>query len=249
MTQPAKSKPLSKGTLGLLQDAINTASVLGIERMVIDSHSLRGDSQDNGTMMIYPFPKDTELEFGSMGISRIGVLRARMRLLDNEGSVTPEYKVRDSGEKFVFRLELKRNKTKIDFKCADPSQIRAPKALNDPDHFGFKFSEDDIKLMLRGKAAMQSELVTLESKDGKSIEFSISASEGDVLRHELESVLDTKTDRETFVVTYKSKFLFPLLKEIIEDAKDGEMIDVLLTNRGILKIEVNGIPTYLFPEV
>lgn len=242
------SKQFSKGVLSLLQDAIATATVLGIERMVIDSHSLRGESQDNGTMMLLPFPSDTELEFGAIGISRVSVLKVRMKLLGDEGIITPEYKVRDSGDKFVFRLSLKKGKTGVDFKCADPAQIKAPKGFNDPDHFGFTFTSEDIDLMLSAKNAMQSDTVTFSSKDGKTVNFSISASEGDTLVHELESSLDIKTSTETFAASYKTKILFPVLKEIKEAAKDAD-VDVVLTRRGIMKIEVNMIPAYVFPEV
>jgi hypothetical protein len=242
------SKQLTKGALTLLQDAIDTGTILGIERMVIDSHSLRGESQDNGTMMLLPFPAGTELEFGAMGISRISVLKARLRLLANEGTITPEFKVRDSGDQFVFRLALKKGKTTIDFKCADPAQIKAPKGFNDPDYFGFAFSADDIKLMLSAKSAMQADTVTFASKDGKTVAFSISASEGDALTHTLECELDSKTTTETFAASYKTKILFPVLKEIMDAAKEAD-VDVVLTRRGIMKIEVNMIPVYVFPEV
>ena len=125
------SKKLSSGTLNLMRDAISTSTILGIERLVIDGHSLRGESQENGTMMLLPFPDGTELEFGAIGISRVPVLKARLRLLGDDGVIIPEYKTRDSGEQFIFRLSLQKAKTKIDFKCADPAQIKAPKGFTE----------------------------------------------------------------------------------------------------------------------
>lgn len=241
------SKEFGKGTVSILQDALNTATMLGVERLVIDSLSLRGESQENGTLMLLPFPDGTELDFGAIGIGRVSVLKARMKLL-SDGSITPEYKQRDSGEKFVFRLELKKNKTKIDFKCTDPSQIRAPKAFKDPDAFGFQFTAEDIKLMVSAKSVMQADTVTFKSSDTNGVNYTISASEGDALVHELDSTLDTLTDTDSFLVSYKTKILFPVLKEISEDAKDSA-VEVIITKRGILKIEVNGIPAYVFPEV
>ncbi len=240
------SKQLSKPALGLIQDAIDTARALGIERMVIDSLSLRGES-DDGTAMIFPFPDGTELEFGSIGINRISVLRERLRLLGPDGTVTPEYKQRDSGEQFVFRLVLKQGKTSVEFKCADPSRIKAPKFMNDPELFAFSITAQDINLMLKAKSAMQVEYVTFSSKDGSSVQFSVTASEGDTLTHELESTLDTKTSETTFASMFKTKFLFPVLKEISDAAKEAP-VDVILTKRGIMKIEVNGIPAIVFPE-
>lgn len=242
------SKPFGKGTLTLLQDALDTATMLGIERLVIDNLSLRGESQDNGTLMLLPFPDGTELDFGSMGIGRVPVLKARLKLLGADGTITPEYKQRDSGEQFVFRLELKKNKTKIDFKCTDPAQVRAPKAFKDPDAFGFQFTAEDIKMMVSAKAAMQADTVTFRSGDNGTVNYTISASEGDALVHELESGLDIKTTTDTFAASYKTKILFPVLKEISDAAKEAP-VDVVVTKRGILKIEVNGIPAYVFPEV
>lgn len=244
----SKVNKMSNGALQLLNDAITVATILGIERVVIDNHSLRGESQDNGTMLLFPFPQGTELEFGAMGISRVPVLRARMRLLGDEGIVTPEYKVRDSGEKFIFRLGLSKSRTKIDFKCADPAQIRAPKAFNDPEHFGFSVSAEDITMMLAAKTAMQADTVSFISSDSKTVSYSVHASEGDVLAHELDTSLDIKEDVDTFTFSYKTKILFPVLKEIMDVAKDGN-VDIVITRRGILKIEVKDIPIYVFPEV
>lgn len=240
-------KSFSKGTLTLLQDAIDTAGVLGIERMVIDGHSLRGEAKENGTLILYPFPADTELDFGSIGIGRIPVLQSRWNLLGDDCELVPEFKSRDSGEHFVFRIVLKKNKTNLEFKCTDPAQIRAPKAFNDPDAFEFVFTAYDIDLMVRAKAAMQADRVTFSSKDGTSVQYSISATEGDTLVHELESDLDSKTPSTTFAVSYKPKILFPVLKSVLADAKEAP-VSVLLTKRGILKLEINGIPSYIFPE-
>lgn len=242
------SKQLSKGTVELLTSAMSVATMLGVEKMVIDSHSLRGESQENGTFMLLPFPAGTELEFGAMGISRISVLRSRLGVIGEQGSITPDYKTRDSGEKFIFRMVLKKNKTSIDFKCADPAHIKAPKGFDDPDHFQFAVSAEDIKLMLVSRSAMQSETVSFASTDGSTVKFSVSASEGDALVHELESDLDSKTSTETFASSYKSKILFPVLRNISEAAKDAD-VDIVLTKRGIMKVEVFGIPTYIFPEV
>lgn len=242
------SKPFGKGTISLLQDALDTATKLGIERIVIDNFSLRGESQENATLMLLPFPDGTELDFGSIGIGRVPVLQARLKLLGVGGTITPEYKQRDSGEQFVFRLELKKNKTKIDFKCTDPAQVRAPKAFKDPDAFRFQFTSEDINLMINAKRAMQADTVTLGSKDGSVVNYSISATEGDALVHELSSELESMTGTGTFSSSYKTKILFPVLKEISDEAKEGP-VDVVVTKRGILKIEVNGIPSYIFPEV
>lgn len=242
------SKPFGKGTMTLLQDAIDTATRLGIERFVIDSFSLRGESQENGTLMLLPFPDGTELDFGSIGIGRVGVLKSRLQLMGTEGTVTPEYKTRDSGEQFVFRLELKKNRTKIDYKCTDPAQIRAPKAFKDPDMAQFSVTAEDIKLMLSAKNAMQSDKVTFTSSDGKVVRFMISASEGDALDHEFESSLDMLLPVDSFTASYDTKYLFPILKEISDAAKEAP-VELIVTKRGIMKIEVNNIPAYVFPKV
>lgn len=242
------SKGLSKDMTELLRSVMTTAGNLGIEKIVIDGHSVRGDSQTNGTMMILPFQADTTHEFGSIGISRVDVLRHRLGLLDTDGQIVPEYKTRDSGDKFVFRMVLKQGKTSVDFKCADPATIRCPKGLNDPVHFGFDFTKADIELMSKAKSVMGAETVNFNSKDGTTVSFAISASEGDVLTHELTSGLEVKGDVETFNVTYKNKILFPVLKGIMDQAKKSA-VAATITKRGILRIDVNGIPAYVFPEV
>ncbi len=75
----------------------------------------------------------------------------------------------------------------------------------------------------------------------------MSASEGDVLCTLSNLPLDSKTDTNTFATLYKTKFLFPVLKEV-SDAADEGPVEVIITRRGIMKIEVNGITAYVFPE-
>ena len=242
------SKELSSGVVSLLQDAIDVASMLDIERIVLDGHSLRGHSPDNGTIMLLPFPDDTTLEFGAMGIGRIPELKNRLKLVGNNGKITPEYKERDSGDKFVFRLVLQKGKTKVEFKCSDPAQIRAPKALNDPDHFIFKFTNDDVDLMLKSKTAMGADSVAFVSPDGKEVTFSIVASEGDTLTHQLSTDVECKTDTEKFNFIYKVKILFPVLKEVLAATKDATEVEVAVTRRGVMKMNILDIPVFIFPE-
>lgn len=242
------SKELSSGTFSLIQDAIDVASMLNIDRFVIDSHSLRGHSQENGTILLLPFPDDTELEFGAMGISRVTELKSRLRLLGDSAKVIPDYKERDSGDKFVFRLNIKHNKTKVEFKCADPAQIRAPKAMNDPDHFVFTFTNEDVALMLKSKSAMGADTVSFVSKDGKSVTFSVMGSEGDALTHELSTEVEVKADADEFNFIYKTKILFPVLKEVLDATKKSE-VEVAVTRRGVMKMSIIDIPVFIFPEV
>ena len=101
---------------------------------------------------------------GGGGLPISNMYNYRLKLIGADNTITPEYKERDSGDKFVFRLELKMNKTKVDFKCTDPTQIRAPKAFKDPDAFNFQFTADDIKLMVNAKSAMQADTVTFTTK-------------------------------------------------------------------------------------
>ncbi|QDJ96497.1 hypothetical protein Xoosp13_311 [Xanthomonas phage Xoo-sp13] len=242
------SDKVSKELQNKLQRALKTATSLGVEKIVVDNHSIRGDSQENSTMFILPFEAGTELDIGAMGITRVQELNSRIKLLKDEGTLLADFKTRDSGDKFVLRLVLKRDKTSIDFKCADPAMLKCPKALNDPDHFSFSFTKEDVDLMNSSKSVMKSDKVSFTSKDQKTVNFTISASEGDILSHELETDLDIKTDTDTFTVSYKTNILFPVLKELTTDLKK-DTVTVTITRRGIMKLDVHGIPAYVFAEV
>lgn len=241
------STKLTKATTKLLRESIRTAAALGIEKLVIDPHSLRGESKDNGTMMLFPFPDGMELEFGSIAVTRVPELISRLRILGDDGDIIPDYKTRDSGEEFVFRLKLKKGRTSIDFKCADPAYVKAPKAFNDPDCFTFTVTKEDVEVMLSAKSVMQADKVTLTSNAEGKVSFIVTASEGDKLVHEIESDLDTECDgSDSFTVTYKTKILFPALREILTDT---DSTGITITRRGVMKIELNEIPSYIFSEI
>lgn len=242
------SNKLSKSTIKLLNNVLATASMLGVERAVIDSHSIRGSTEDNETFMLLKFDSDVELEFGAMGIGRIGALKKRLNVLKDSPDILVEYKSRDSGDKFVFRLQMKKGRTTVDFKCTDPTQIKAPKNYHDAPAFSFSVTAEDIKLMLSSKSAIGAENVMFRSTDGETVEFLMSGDEGDAFTHILESPLDKKTDTEEFCVTYKNKILFPVLKEVSDAAKEAD-VEIIINERGSLVIDVNGIPVYVLAEI
>lgn len=238
---------LSKSSMKMLKDAIRTASILGMEKLVIDHHSIRGESLENSTLMLLKFPEDMEMEFGSIAITRVQELISRMRILGSDGDIAPEFKTRDSGEQFVFRLKLKRGRTSVEFKCADPAYVKAPKAFNDPDSFTFTVVPEDVEVMLSAKSVMQTEKITFIGKDDGAVSITASASEGDKMVHEIGSKFEALNDaNDSFTYSYKTKILFPVLKELLSSAEE-EVITI--SRRGIIKVYINDIPAFIFPEL
>lgn len=238
---------LSKASIKMIKDAMRTASILGMEKLVIDNHSIRGESQENSTLMLLKFPEDMDLEFGAMAITRVPELMSRMRILGNDGDIVPDYKSRDSGDQFVFRLKLKRGRTSVEFKCADPAYVKAPKAFNDPDCYSFAVTPEDLEVMLSAKAVMQTDKITFIGNEDGKVEFTASASEGDKLLHSLEDSYENLCDgNDSFTYSYKTKILFPILKELLS-GEEGETITI--SRRGIIKVYINDIPSFVFPEL
>lgn len=239
---------LSKTSVKLLKDAINTASILGMEKLVIDQHSIRGESLENSTLMLLKFPEDMELEFGAMAITRVQELVSRMRILGSDGDIIPEFKTRDSGDQFVFRLKFKRGRTSVEFKCADPAYVKAPKAFNDPDSYRFSVVPEDVEILLSAKAVMQTERITFIGKDDGSVSVTASASEGDKMVHEIDSEFERLNDaNDSFTYSYKTKILFPVLKGLLSSS--GEEETITISRRGIIKVYINDIPAFIFPEL
>ena len=120
---------ITKNTQTIIKNAVDIATTLGIENLVIDKISLRGENKELGIVLLLP-TKNIELEFDAIGLGRISLLKSRMQML-NDAQI--EFDLMDKGQQdvIVSNLKLISGRTKIGFKCSDPTRINAPKSIND----------------------------------------------------------------------------------------------------------------------
>jgi hypothetical protein len=238
---------ISQDTINFLTRVIRVAKILKIENVVLDSECVRGNFQEEGSMIIHRDNLPT-FEFNSLGISRIGTLDVRLNLLGADYTITADEKEKTATEKVITKLIMTNDKTEVEFKCADPATMpKAPKKLLDPIFFTFKINEDSVALLSKAQSAVRGETISLVGSKKSGVVGKISDTDGDMLNHVIatELTVTPESDKEKFYFSYKNKIILPLLKEAV--GKDELVIKV--TKRGMLNINVLGINVYITAEI
>jgi hypothetical protein len=231
-----------------LAEIVTVAKNIGIESIIIDAESVRGQS-DDGVFIISDHAID-QFKVTPIAVSRISVLFSRMNLIA-EGKKLPkvelEFKERDNGDKIVLRLKIKNNRTAVDFKCADPLMVKAKKVMKDALIYAFDLNEETIELMIKSNSAMQTDKINFIYENDK-VYFNINDIEGDSLKHLVsESVTLTDPTKKSFIVNLKNKITLPLFKQAL---KEKDVINIKVSEiRNVLNFEINSLNVYVMPEV
>lgn len=248
------SVKLPQKVVSTLADSVEVAGLLGISSIVLDGHSVRGRHSEAGTIFVMNFDTDTTWEFGAIGITRIPELTKRLNLMKTRGddfTIEAELKTRGEDVTYAGRLTLKHAKTKVEYKCGDPTLIKAPKGLADEEQFTCSLTRDDIKFIKSANSAMGADkLIFSTPKDNDSFVISIPNKEDEKVVHETDGVVGYLADTTTFSFAYDSKILIMAINsmEKILRKESLDSLDMKITRRGVLTFPVKGITTYIIPS-
>jgi hypothetical protein len=132
---------------------------------------------------------------------------------------------------------------KVNYRCANPAVIRAPKVLTDDVRYELTLTDEAINFMSKGSVAMASDEITITAGPDGTF-FEITDINGDVFSYTFPSnAIDiTSTKDAEFSHTFPLKTLLPLLKAAGSDT-------VHLTDKnGMMKMVVEGFDVYVFPR-
>jgi hypothetical protein len=203
------------------------------------------DDMDSGIFLLQKFTEPlTTLEFDSIGIGRVGVLKTRLNLMDSDGQISFITKPRGDSETVVSKLILKGKKTTVEYSCTDPAHIKAPKNINDEFVFEFDISQDTIKIMSKIISAISVDHISFSSEKDGSVRFKATDSEGDLFNHMISETYTT-TESDNFFFSYKIKLLLPLLKNAFANVKS---LHVSISKRGYLQFKINDLNIYILSD-
>lgn len=237
----------------LLIEASNIAKTLDIPAIVMDGMSIRGENKTDGVFILMD---TSELEIDlTVAISRLDAFHARLRMFDNP-KLSYNLVNRDNGESFCGEIVLSSGKSTVTFKCADPTTIKAPKALKDPVTKSILLKQNDIKTIHKAIHGMKSDKITVSSHGQDAtfgdVTFALSDTDGDVFKHSMEGALKHLVDPSSSsaisstYMTSTIKAAFRLFDRAIDDTDAQQEISI--TSRGIMIVTVSDIPVYLFPS-
>jgi hypothetical protein len=131
---------------------------------------------------------------------------------------------------------------KVDFRCANPSAIRAPKSVSDTMKTLVPLEAEAVVLLQKGQQAMSADTVTIISNEN-GVSFEMYDVNSDKFTHTYEADVESLNGGDTdFVHTYPIKIVLPLFKE-----NAGGSFSV--GEKGVLNLQMNGINIYVLPQV
>ena len=242
---------LDANTISYINDVVKTAQLIGCEDIMIEPGRVRGIDEAR-TVVILQTKDVPDMPFGSIGLNRLSVFMSRYEIARVQDNFTIEVaedvaKIKQDDDTMLDMpiarsLTMRGKGTKIEYRCANPGLMRAPRVIKDELKARVQLTGDAVLLLQKGQAAMGADTVTIISNDGVSFEFT--DVNNDVFKHTFaDEAEDLLGDGDTkFAHRYPSKTLLALFKHTPTGTFSvGEA--------GTLWLEINGLNIIVLPQV
>jgi len=238
---------LNPNSIAALDLLIQTAVTAGLKKLVIESGKIRG-IDDKQSVAIITANNVPDLGGKQARINHLEQLSARMNLVRSQGTLEVEATVA-SNDKDISILDMRGGKTKAQFRCASVEAVKGvPKSLNDTIVWELTVNSMILPTLTQGVAAMNAEIVTIASKNGKNVTLECVDTNKDVFVTDIDDPvkwIGTTPSVSSFCNQYPAKVLVSLLKEA---AKDGAMIKLTMGSGGILSLLIHGFDFFIIPK-
>ena len=235
-----------------IESLVHTAMVGGISSLIIDNNVdgdpiIRGIDEKQSTIILTK-NNVPDLNGKKVAISRLSMIASRLTLVKSQGPVEVDAVDAKNGTD-ISHLELSSGKTKAQFRCNSIESTKGvPKSINDQRVWKITGPSKVISLLNQASGAMNTEKVTISSKDLTSVSFECVDTNNDVFSTEIDNkpewIGDDGDGATTFAHSYPLKSLLPLLKEA---NKTTDSFDIFIGAGGSLSLIVNGFDFYILP--
>lgn len=232
-------------SLAYIQNVVNTAELVKISNIIVEPGKVRAIDEDR-TVVLFQDKDVPDMPFGSIGLNRIDVFSSRFNIAKSFDGFEIDATVEDSNPEapFARALTMKGKKMKVDYRCANPATIQAPKVLNDTLKHRVRMSPEAVLLMQKGASAMGSDEITLiGTKDGVTME--ISDINSDKLAFSFADVVENIVEGDGEPANFIHKYPIKTVTTLFKTNPDGYFY---LTSRGMLKIVVNNLDVLVIPR-
>ncbi len=233
---------LDTETITYMQNIVDTAKMVGIDSIIIEPGLIRA-IDDNRCVVLHQTEDVEDLPFGSVGLNRISVFTSRLDIAKTQEKFTVD--AVEGTDDFAKSITMKGKGIKIDYRCANPSSIRAPKIIHDTMKYRVDLNSDAVLLLQKGQAAMGAPetVAIISNKDGVAFEL-VDVNSHDVFSHTFTDKVHALngSTKMTFAHRYPVKVLLTLFKHDSEGSFD-------IGEKGILHIDVNGLGVYVLPQI
>ena len=234
---------LSKDLVNYIRNIVKVAKLIGIESAAVEKDLVRA-MDENKTVVICHTDDVPDIPFDGIGIGRLDVFSSRFALIDGrEGfSTDAEINVKD-GTNQVAQLIFKATNIKVEYRCANSTTIKAPKAIKDTMISEFKLNADGVETFVKAHSAMSVDYVTVIS-NSKGTTFELIDTNSDVFSHAFTDQAVSLSDRSNveFVHRYPAKTLVSIFKQ-----DPNQTVEI--STKGILKTRISGLDVFVLPSI
>lgn len=239
---------LSAEAVTALDTLLQTASAVGIEKLIVGNGLIRGVDEKK-TVAVVTDKGVPDLDGKSITVNRIKQLLQRINLAKAQGPLSLECTVAPNGSD-VSLIDIQGGKSKSQFRCASLEAVKGvPKGMSDPAVWSIKLNAKVVPLIAQADASMSSTGITFASKDGKTVSVEmVDTVHKDVCSIELDDQatwVGAGDAGASFCNKYTTKALLALLREA---SKDGDNLELRIGQGGLLMIDVAGIGFCTLPH-
>lgn len=236
---------ITSEVLTFLKKVVRTAELVDIDNIIIETGQVRA-IDDKKSVLIFQEDNVPILPFDSIGLNRTSVFTSRLQLAETRDNFSVEAILNDDKDQ-VVSLIMKGKGVKIDYRCANPVTIKAPKKMLDTIKYRVPLNSEAVMLLQRANIAMPQlaglDVVTILS-DNNGVSFELADNNNDVFSHvfavRAENFIDG--DPAQFANRYPVKTLLSLFKQNPEGVFD-------IGEKGILNIVINDLNVFVLPKV
>ena len=227
--------------VGFIEKVIKAANIVGIDNIILEADCVRAMDSDQ-TVVILETENIPEFDFNSIGLNRVNILASRLDIAKTQEKFHIDALMDDNNE-FVRSLTMKGTGSKIEYRCANPIHMRAPKQIKDEPVARIPLNGEIIFLMQKGMAAMGADSITLISNDEVTFEF-VDVN-NDVFSHVIADEAEPVNPGDS--TKFAHKYPVSTLLSLFKNNPDGYF--EVGGSKGMLSIKVNGLTFYVLPQV
>jgi hypothetical protein len=228
---------LDKNSITYIQNVVETAKLVGIDSVIIEPNLVRGYENQ---VVIYQNENVPDMPFGSIGMNRLDVFTARYDIAKTQDQFTIEADI-DEGSAFARSITMKAKGMKVDYRCANPTAIKAPRQINDTMKYRVSLNAEAVVYLQKAQAAMKAEHVTIVSDDGVS--FELSDVNNDTFKYKFADKVQVLTDGNgKFAHRYPIKVILSLFKQNATGHFD-------IGAKGMAAFSINDLKVFVLPQV
>ncbi len=231
---------LDKDTLKYINKVVGAAQLVGIDDIIIEPGMVRA-MHEAGNIIMLQKTGVPDLPIGSIGLNRISTYQTRYDAAKSQDGFTVEAVADNSGD-YVRSLTMKGKGVKIDYRCANPTTIKAPRQFKEVDHHEIELSGETVLMFQKALAAMGSEITTLICNDGVSFEFQDENADA----FKIDFADDTTILEDGADAKFAHKYPAKVLQALFKHNPTGTFI---VGKAGTLSVMVNDIRVTVFPRV